>query len=247
MLGCYRGNGCFRPPDNSRRSSPDPHRDRVAGPASRVFILTKPYTLSFNSLAGRKAIFLLALIFIVSPVTGFRPMRAGRARTCRMPRSVSQNLIAVPEMLSSYCQRRRGSARNRRRASPGSIAEGATSRPCRRMAAISDLAVSRSAGCLRAAWVACAEAGVVMVGVVVTLGIAGWWTPATRRRIRTTDRRCSVRRIASPRRRTPVPVTAGPGSDRRGWPIVRIPTQAGHVFRFDGGHRSDLIAATIPI
>jgi hypothetical protein len=41
------------------------------------------YTASFSSLAGRNAIFLLALILIASPVAGFLPMRAGRARTCR--------------------------------------------------------------------------------------------------------------------------------------------------------------------
>jgi len=28
---------------------------------------------------------------------------------------------------------------------------------------------------------------------------------------------------------------------------VRIPTQSGRGFRFEAGHRSDLIAATIPI
>jgi len=39
------------------------------------------YTLSFNSLAGWKAIFLLAAIWIVAPVPGFLPVRAGRART----------------------------------------------------------------------------------------------------------------------------------------------------------------------
>jgi hypothetical protein len=35
------------------------------------------YTASFSSLAGRKAIFLLASIFTASPVAGFRPIRAG--------------------------------------------------------------------------------------------------------------------------------------------------------------------------
>ena len=29
--------------------------------------------------------------------------------------------------------------------------------------------------------------------------------------------------------------------------LVRIPIQGGHVFRFDGGQRSDMIPATIPI
>src|SRR4051812_2768506 len=45
------------------------------------------YTASFNSFAARKATFLLALILIGSPVAGLRPMRAGRLRTCMMPRS----------------------------------------------------------------------------------------------------------------------------------------------------------------
>jgi hypothetical protein len=31
-----------------------------------------------------------------------------------------------------------------------------------------------------------------------------------------------------------------------GYRILRIPTHPGHVFQLDGGHRSDLIAATIP-
>ena len=43
-------------------------------------------TASFRSLAARKATFLLALILMASPVAGLRPMRAGRLRTCRMPR-----------------------------------------------------------------------------------------------------------------------------------------------------------------
>jgi hypothetical protein len=30
-------------------------------------------------------------------------------------------------------------------------------------------------------------------------------------------------------------------------PRVRIPIQSGHPYRFDVGHRSDLIPATIPI
>jgi hypothetical protein len=31
------------------------------------------------------------------------------------------------------------------------------------------------------------------------------------------------------------------------WGFVRIPTQSGRGFRFEAGHRSDLIPATIPI
>src|SRR4051812_48423057 len=44
------------------------------------------YTASFNSLATRKATFLLALILIGSPVAGLRPMRAARFRTWSTPR-----------------------------------------------------------------------------------------------------------------------------------------------------------------
>src|SRR5215472_18737634 len=40
---------------------------------------------AFNSFAARKAIFLLALILMASPVAGLRPMRAGRLRTWMMP------------------------------------------------------------------------------------------------------------------------------------------------------------------
>jgi hypothetical protein len=50
------------------------------------------YTASFSSLAGRKAIFLLALILMVSPVAGFRPIRAARFRTWRIPRPVRRIL-----------------------------------------------------------------------------------------------------------------------------------------------------------
>src|SRR3984893_16014200 len=46
----------------------------------------KGQTASFNSLEARKATFLLALIWIGSPVAGLRPMRAARLRTCRMPK-----------------------------------------------------------------------------------------------------------------------------------------------------------------
>ena len=43
-------------------------------------------TISLRSFEARKAIFLLALILMASPVAGLRPMRAGRFLTCRMPR-----------------------------------------------------------------------------------------------------------------------------------------------------------------
>jgi hypothetical protein len=50
-------------------------------------------TASFSSLAGRKAIFLLALILICSPVAGLRPTRAGRERTWKLPRPFSRILL----------------------------------------------------------------------------------------------------------------------------------------------------------
>src|SRR6185295_516717 len=43
-------------------------------------------TASLSSLEARKATFLLALIWIGSPVAGLRPMRAARLRTTRTPR-----------------------------------------------------------------------------------------------------------------------------------------------------------------
>ena len=43
--------------------------------------LNETQTDSFNSLEARKATFLLALIWIASPVAGLRPMRAARLRT----------------------------------------------------------------------------------------------------------------------------------------------------------------------
>src|SRR6266568_2782483 len=42
-------------------------------------------TASLSSFAARKATFLLALMWMVSPVAGLRPSRAARLRTCRMP------------------------------------------------------------------------------------------------------------------------------------------------------------------
>src|SRR5258708_40225767 len=43
-------------------------------------------TASLSSLEARKATFLLALIWIGSPVGGLRPIRAARLRTTRTPR-----------------------------------------------------------------------------------------------------------------------------------------------------------------
>src|SRR5262245_6507880 len=47
------------------------------------------YTAALSSLTARNATFLLALILMAWPVAGLRPMRAGRLRTCRMPRPFS--------------------------------------------------------------------------------------------------------------------------------------------------------------
>jgi hypothetical protein len=47
-------------------------------------------------LAGRKAIFLLVLILMASPVAGLRPIRAGRARTCRTLRPVRRSFMHGP-------------------------------------------------------------------------------------------------------------------------------------------------------
>jgi hypothetical protein len=46
-----------------------------------ALVSDRAYTASFSSLAGRKAIFLLALILIASPVAGFRPIVAAPFRT----------------------------------------------------------------------------------------------------------------------------------------------------------------------
>src|SRR5215472_5952426 len=59
---------------------------------------------AFNSFAARKAIFLLALILMASPVAGLRPMRAGRLRTCKMPRPLMRMrrpLFRCPAMAST--------------------------------------------------------------------------------------------------------------------------------------------------
>ena len=55
-------------------------------PPTDAKALVSRQTDSLSSLAGRKATFLLALIWIGSPVAGLRPMRAARLRTTRMPR-----------------------------------------------------------------------------------------------------------------------------------------------------------------
>src|SRR5262249_35924269 len=80
------------------RSCAQPSRDRRGGLCGQRkislgewgnFALTvrrDAHTAFFKSFAARKAIFLLALILMASPVAGLRPIRAGRLRTCRMPR-----------------------------------------------------------------------------------------------------------------------------------------------------------------
>src|SRR6478752_9973879 len=52
-------------------------REETRSPGDQIAIL--------SSLVTRKATFLLALIWIGSPVAGLRPMRAARFRTCRLP------------------------------------------------------------------------------------------------------------------------------------------------------------------
>jgi hypothetical protein len=57
------------------------------------------YTASFSFFAARKAIFLLALILIASPVAGFRPILAARFRTWGMPRPFRLIFVALLQML----------------------------------------------------------------------------------------------------------------------------------------------------
>jgi hypothetical protein len=60
---------------------------------ARLALVREPLELAaFSSLAGRNAIFLLALILMASPVAGFRPILAARFRTWRMPRPVRRIL-----------------------------------------------------------------------------------------------------------------------------------------------------------
>src|SRR3984957_8873471 len=65
------------------------HSHLSEGPAH---VPSRVYTASFSSFAGRKAIFLLALILMASPVAGLRPIRAARFRTWGMPRPVGRIL-----------------------------------------------------------------------------------------------------------------------------------------------------------
>src|SRR5205823_9015107 len=57
-----------------------------AGPVRAIQPLRIYITASLRSFEARKAIFLLALILMASPVAGLRPMRAARFLTCRLPR-----------------------------------------------------------------------------------------------------------------------------------------------------------------
>ena len=53
------------------------------------------YTASLSSLAARNATFLLALIWMGSPVAGLRPIRAARVLTSRIPRPFIRILAPV--------------------------------------------------------------------------------------------------------------------------------------------------------
>ena len=56
-------------------------------------------TASLSSLEARKATFLLALIWIGSPVAGLRPMRAARLRTTQNAETDETNAVALLEVL----------------------------------------------------------------------------------------------------------------------------------------------------
>ena len=81
----------MKPPGEDARRA---RRDLLGYGQCYPLLLTsyRAYTASFSFLAGRKAIFLLALILIASPVAGFRPILAARFRTWRMPRPVRRIL-----------------------------------------------------------------------------------------------------------------------------------------------------------
>ena len=51
--------------------------------------LRAPEITSFKPFAGKKRTFLLALIWIDSPVNGLRPLRAGRSTFLNLPKSLS--------------------------------------------------------------------------------------------------------------------------------------------------------------
>jgi hypothetical protein len=62
-------------------------RDPAEAESCRLSPMAYVYiTASLRSFDALKAIFLLALILMVSPVAGLRPIRAARLRTWRMPR-----------------------------------------------------------------------------------------------------------------------------------------------------------------
>ena len=97
----WSGSGDPFPAPTSRRSSAAGIATRsTASEALRRLRIAEPqsYTASFSSLAGRNAIFLLALILIASPVAGFRPILAARFRTRRMPRPVRRIFVALLQM-----------------------------------------------------------------------------------------------------------------------------------------------------
>ena len=82
-----RGHDCYRPVARGMKSGGSQTCELTAWAVRRA-----AQTASFSSFAGRKAIFLLALIFMASPVAGFRPILAARFRTWRMPRPVRRIL-----------------------------------------------------------------------------------------------------------------------------------------------------------
>src|ERR1700712_3516124 len=56
---------------------------------------------AFNSFEGRKAIFLLAAIWIDAPVAGLRPARAGRSLTSRIPRPLMRSRLPAVRCVTS--------------------------------------------------------------------------------------------------------------------------------------------------
>src|ERR1700733_4130191 len=81
-----------RPGTMYRPANPHVRANRATVTITDLTVARQGYTNSLSSFAGRKAIFLLAAILMDAPVAGLRPIRAGRERTCRMPRRVRRIL-----------------------------------------------------------------------------------------------------------------------------------------------------------
>src|ERR1700733_1808505 len=81
-----------RPGTMYRPANPHVRANRATVTITDLTVARRGYTDSLSSFAGRKAIFLLAAILMDAPVAGLRPIRAGRERTCRMPRPVRRIL-----------------------------------------------------------------------------------------------------------------------------------------------------------